>query len=33
VIPRYFKDKKRLSLPKEQYAPGELAAYGDKLRI
>ena len=33
VIPRYFKDKKRLSLTKEQYGPSEMAAYGEKLRI
>lgn len=33
VIPRYFKDKKRLSLTKEQYGPEEIAAYGEKLRI
>ena len=33
VIPRYFKDKKRLSLTKEHYGPGEIAAYGEKLRI
>jgi histidine triad (HIT) family protein len=33
VIPRYLNDKKRLSLTKEQYSPGEMAAYGEKLRI
>ncbi len=33
VIPRYFTDKKRLSLTKEQYGSGEMDAYGCKLRL